>query len=42
MLGNHGVKKLLVDVVVEVFYGDLHLGRLSHIILVNLNKDKLI
>ena len=41
MLSYHVVKKLLVDVVVEVFYGDLHLGRLSHIILVDLKTNRM-
>ena len=36
MFSNHVVKKLLVDVVVEVFDSHLNLGRLSHIILVDL------
>ena len=38
MLGDQVVKKLLVDVVVEVLDSDLDLGRLSDVIFVDLKK----
>ena len=41
MLSNHVVKKRLVDVVVEVFDGDLNLGWLSHVILVDLKTNRM-